>query len=146
MTDTAIIGGTGGPSVFKPAALKQGEPSQYAEFTLADDTATYFTLPWANGVAEFTVSDGTVTTQGSVIFKSGASPALIPMYAVEAAAVITGSGAFTVGIGASVVLGTTALTGTVGTDAKLNVACTGGKLYFENRLGASKTVYVCIRR
>lgn len=46
-------------------------------------------------------------------------------------------------IGADVTTGTTALTGTTGTDGKLNVACTStGHIYVENRLGGTFTITV----
>lgn len=146
MADTIIQGGGTGPSIVVPQSPKSGEQTVYTEFTLADDTAVNFTPPWANGLVEFTDGSGLPANSGSAYFISGESPALVPQFAVAAEAVISGSGAFTVGKGSAVVLGTTALTGAVGTDARLNVAATGGKLYFENRLGSTKTIYVTVRR
>ena len=95
-------------------------------YTLADDTATSFTPP---------------STSGLLIVTAGGSS----RYALYNYTVVSGQAANfnSVSAGVNILQTTGALTGTTGTDAKATISGhTDGKIYIENRLGASATFKV----
>lgn len=98
------------------------------ELTIADDAAASVT-PFRNtGIAEIATA-GFVQYSGLVSYDSGASSAMAGLALAADVDVTTG-----------------ALSGTTGVDTKLTVSShTDGKIYIENRTGATRTVYVRVR-
>lgn len=91
--------------------------------TLADDTAYSFTPPYQTGGIVFTAASGIT---GNAEFHFNVSGGTTALNNPAAAATI----------------GTTALTGSDGTDTRMNYAAVNdGKIYVENRRGSSQTVY-----
>lgn len=90
---------------------------------IADDTAYVFSPPVSYYFVEISTSAN--GNAGAMVHNDAA---LVSIYAGSAVNVTTG-----------------ALTGTDGTDAKLNVSAAGNNLYIENRLGASAFIRVKIR-
>lgn len=100
------------------------------QYTVADDAATSFTP---------------MTTAGLILIQSRSAPTtnyLLSFYVTSAG----GSFSPTYAIGSNTVVTTGALTGTTGTDGKLtlSVNTSDGKIYIENRTGASRNIMVKI--
>ena len=90
---------------------------------MLDDTAISFTPGATKGVIKLYSLGAAATVFGEIIFNT-ATPTTSAMY-----------------VGSNTNITTGALSGTTGTDGKFTVSChTDGKIYFENRRGA--TVYV----
>ena len=108
--------------VYKPVV-----PGHYVyNMSIADDDVYSFTLPFASGFVEFAAA-GSTTAFG---------------YGY----VSTGSSATAIAVGTNGTLSTGILTGTTGTDGKLNVSVhTDGMLYVENRRGSTQSVCVNFR-
>jgi hypothetical protein len=111
---------------FRPVSRNSGK------FTCADDAVVKIPMPDPDGqTVLFSQSPGAPAgaTQPSFIIQIKANQATAPaIMAVTPAA------------SANVLTSTSALAGTTGTDAKLTIGCPGdGFLYFENRLGASRS-------
>jgi hypothetical protein len=130
------LGGTNGPSVRTKNDPLRGQYSWTTSVAVDDDGVLVLVPPETNGIAIIGTGEGLVARTAAVLYQVDASPVLVPAFTD---ALPTGS---------VVVLSTSAaLTGTTGTDAKLNVAAySDGKLYIENRLGASKTITVTFMR
>lgn len=100
------------------------------QYTVADDAATSFTP---------------ITTAGLILIQSRSASATNYLFSFY---VITAGGSFspTYAIGSNTVVTTGALTGTTGTDGKLtlSVNTSDGKIYIENRTGASRNIMVKI--
>ncbi|MCB1499704.1 MAG: hypothetical protein KDK07_07915 [Bauldia sp.] len=100
-------------------------------FTLADDTATSFDVPYtdagfqAQAIALLSVSGTSSANPKSLIFIRAAGTPRCALLNIDGTAPNTATGA---------------LAGTTGTDVKITVSAhTDGKLYVENRLGSSRT-------
>ena len=129
-------GGARGPSVRPSKDPRTGIDARSTTVTIADDAAVGITPPTTNGIVIVSTGEGLVARTAALIYQVDASPVLVPAFtdALPTGSVVVASTA-------------AALAGTTGTDAKLNVAAfTDGKLYIENRLGASKDVTVTFLR
>lgn len=73
------------------------------------------------------------TTNGAF----AATAYLLASYRAQATPVLQ-----SISAGSATTVGTSALSGTTGTDAKMNVACTDGHIFVENRLGSTRTFMI----
>lgn len=129
-------GGARGPSVRPNKDPRTGQPVWSSTVTIADDAVVALTPPNTNGIVLVSTGEGLVARTAALLYQVDADPVLVPAFtdALPTGSVVVASTA-------------AALAGTTGTDAKLNVAAfTDGKLYIENRLGASKDVTVTFLR
>lgn len=106
-----------------------GQPVTY---TLADDTAIAIVPPTSGGF-------------GNIVYYSAGQtvPANNALFAYDVGASSPDMQKLGTTIGSSVAVGTTALAGTTGTDARLNLAgVNDGNIYIENRLGGTRDFVV----
>lgn len=88
-------------------------------------------------LADDTMYDYVITTQGMLMVSVGSGTFSATAYLLASFRARATPVCQSISIGSAVTVGTTALTGTFGTDGKMNIACTDGHIYIENRLGAS---------
>jgi hypothetical protein len=91
--------------------------------SLDDDTATSFTPPESRGVILIGTVSGAAVDTGIICYKADATEGVTILVA-----------------GANVEVTTGVLTGTTGTDTKLVVSASAGKIYIENRRGSTKSI------
>lgn len=116
--DNATIGGT-------TAAAANVTTIKRASVTIADDAATSFTVGGNNGFFRIVTEDGNGNNFAMAYFRCSAT-----------GAIMTTAGT----VGSAYNLTTGALTGTTGTDVRVNISAhTDGKIYIENRSGGSLT-------
>ena len=97
---------------------------QNVSLSISDDGVKTIVPQLSSGLMTITVVDGSPDVQGIVSFSSSSVVKSTTASDIE---VTTG-----------------VLTGTDGSDAKLTISVSGGKLYIENRLGSSKNIHVII--
>lgn len=111
-----------------PAGLTDLRVMDHRQLTIADDGVASFTPLMAYGIMEFATSSSLLSN--FVRYRVGASPQTALFLATTNQAVTTG-----------------VLSGTTGTDGNFTVSAhTDGKIYIENRRGASLTVDVWMKR
>ena len=97
------------------------------QVTLADDAAVSFLIPFNLGSVNIS-SGANLNTRGTWYFNAAA-----PSIAADTA--ITGT---------DFVATTGVLSGTTGTDGKINVSAAAGRVYIENRIGSARTLTINI--
>lgn len=111
-----------------PAGLTDLRVLDHRKLTIADDGVASFTPLMAHGIMEFATSSTALSNL--VRYRTGATPQTALFLTTTNQAVTTG-----------------ALTGATGTDGNFTVSAhTDGKIYIENRRGASLTVDVWLKR